>query len=174
MVVDLTLDLLLVLGLLVLSRPQNFKHDLLTALVPVLSEVHFGVSALINFLFDLVSLVNRHSLALGGSGVIWSSLLRGVDLLHAALRRLDFGLGRILVSHLLRENFHFLDLVDGGQLAVSGLLVGRVDALSTVLDTSLRVGLAHALWHLHRRVVHRLHNDGSLLKIRVDRLQNRV
>ena len=100
---DLFLDLSLVRGLDVGSRAQNLQHNLLTALIPVLSEVDFSVGALIDFLSDLVSLVNHDCLALGGA---WAERYLFLALVDLHGRRLNWRISHD--GHLLRLRFDHL------------------------------------------------------------------
>ena len=63
-VLDLASHLNFVDRLLVAARTKNLQHDVLASLVPVLGKVHLCVGSLIDFLFDLIALVNHHGLAL--------------------------------------------------------------------------------------------------------------
>lgn len=68
-VIDLKLHLRLVLGLFKRARAQDFENYKGTILVPILSEIDFSISAFINLLLDLVSLINHHGLGLDDGSV---------------------------------------------------------------------------------------------------------
>lgn len=75
MIIDLFLDLSLIGLLNVGARSQDFQHDLLAALIPVLGQVDFGVGALIDLFLDLISLVNHDSFVSGRARLVRGLLL---------------------------------------------------------------------------------------------------
>lgn len=74
-IVNLFLNLGLIGLLNVGARTQDFEHNLLAALVPVLGKVDFGIGALINFFLDFITLVNHDSFVTGGARLVRGLLL---------------------------------------------------------------------------------------------------
>ena len=146
MILDLSLDLNLVAGLFIGTRSQNLQHNEGTIFAPVLRQVDLCISTFINFLLDLVALINHDGLSLRGPWVARLGLLCGLlrSLLERSLGLLEITSRRALLSiRLLCENFTF---VDSRQLiGVSHLDLLRLATLKSQLDLLLGDRLAHSL-----------------------------
>lgn len=134
-------------------------------MIPVLSEVDFSVGALIDFLSDLVTLVDHNCLALGGTWAKRYLFLALIDLHDRRLKLLMLLMLFHNVGHLLRLRFDHLmfegfDQVDRRQLFVPGRSRGWLEQHLLVLlfRTTLSVpncrrsSLVILLAELHGRV----------------------
>ena len=66
MIINLFFYLCLISGLDIGFGSQDLEDDVLSTMVPVLSQIDFGVGTFINFLSDLITLIDHDGLALAG------------------------------------------------------------------------------------------------------------